>query len=231
MSEWLLIDRNNSTSFFPHSQKVMQVTAKTIPDKQTGFDRQVQGKNKPTAASSGIQALKTDENLESSKGAERNETSQYLKVLSRIENLLVQEKLPDAAVDGFVGAIKKQIDLMSETDRQMLLKLPEAIKLELKNLNDLPEMIKNNLRDEGKSPVLLELLRLPKFAVLMRTDSKPAPKTYTAQSAQTLPTVKSSPINILDIPTAREKPVLAGSPEANNNTVDKKSAGLTKLTA
>ncbi|HHZ77783.1 MAG TPA: hypothetical protein EYN57_02285 [Candidatus Lambdaproteobacteria bacterium] len=65
----------------------------------------------------------------------------------------------------------------------------------------------------------------------MRTDSKPAPKTYTAQSAQTLPTVKSSPINILDIPTAREKPVLAGSPEANNNTVDKKSAGLTKLTA
>ena len=209
----------------------MQVSAKTIPDNQTGFERQVQSKDNPVAIGSKTKALKSEENVAVAQGAEHNETSQYLKVLTRIENLLVQDKLPDAAIDGFVGAIKKQLDQMSEADSQMLLKLPEAIKLELKNLDKLPEMIKNDLRNESKSPELLQLLRLPKFADLMRTDSKTAPKTYPAQSAQTRPAAKSSPINILDIPTAGEKPVLAGSPEANNNTVDKKSAGLTKLTA
>ena len=68
------------------------------------------------------------------KGAAQNETSQYLKVLSRVENLLIQKKLPDAAIEGFAGAVKKQIDAMSETDRQMLMKLPELKILELDNL-------------------------------------------------------------------------------------------------
>ena len=170
----------------------MQVASNTTPDKQAGLERQVQSKERPTAKSTKATAIKSEENVTTAKGAERNETSQYLKVLSRIENLLIQDKLPEAAVEGFVGAIKKQIDLITEADRQMLLKLPEVTKLDLKNLDDLPEMIKNNLRNESKLPALLKVLRQPKFALLMQTDGNPTPKTYTAQSTR-LPTPAESP--------------------------------------
>ena len=209
----------------------MQVTAKTIPDKQTGLERQIQNKENQAVTGSKAQGVKTAENLVDSNGAERNETSQYLKVLSRIENLLIQEKLPDAAIEGFVGAVKKQLEAMSEADSQMLLKLPEAVELELKNVDELPELIKNEIRDQSKTPALLKLLRQPKFADLMRTDSKPVPQTYTAQSAQ--PPVSAIPtrINILDIPKANEKPVLAAAPKTVDNSENRKSSGMTKLTA
>ena len=205
----------------------MQVASNTTPDKQAGLERQVQSKDRPTAINTKATAVKSEEKATAAKGAERNETSQYLKVLSRIENLLIQDKLPEAAVEGFVGAIKKQIDLINEGDRQMLLKLPEVTKLGLKNLDDLPEMIKNNLRNESKLPALLKALRQPKFAVLMRTDGKPVPKTYTAQSTQ-LPTPAKSPAPKLTggLPN-KEKPVLAASPQAVQGISDKKSIPVT----
>ena len=208
----------------------MQVTAKTIPDKQTGLERQIQQKEKQAVTGSKAQGVKTAEKLVDANGAERNETSQYLKVLSRIENLLIQEKLPDAAIEGFVGAVKKQLDAMSEADSQMLLKLPEAVELELKSVDELPELIKKEIRDQSKTPALLKLLRQPKFADLMRTDSKPAAQTYTAQSAQTPVSAIPTRINILDIPKVNEKPVLASVPKPVLNPANKKSSGMTKLT-
>ena len=201
----------------------MQVASNTTTDKQTSLERQVQSKERSTTVGSKAQAVTSDGNKVVAKGAERNETSQYLKVLSRIENLLIQEKLPDAAIEGFVGAIKKQIDLMSEADRQMLLRLPEAKTIELESLDNLPEMITNNLRDESKSPALLKLLRQPKFAVFMRTDSKPAPKTYTAQSAQTPTPAKLPTSKLVEGSPKKEKPVLTAVPEAVQKTSSKKN--------
>tara|TARA_B100001013_G_scaffold288331_1_gene188147 strand:+ start:13 stop:642 length:630 start_codon:yes stop_codon:yes gene_type:complete len=209
----------------------MQVASNTTPDKQAGLERQVQSKERQTAINNKTSAIISEEKATAAKGAERNETSQYLKVLSRIENLLIQDKLPEAAVEGFVGAIKKQIDLINEADRQMLLKLPEVTKLDLKNLDDLPEMIKNNLRNESKLPALLKVLRQPKFAVLMRTDGKPAPKTYTAQSTQ-LPTPAKSPTpKLTGGPPNKEKPVLDASPKVVQNASDKKSTHATNPAA
>ena len=108
----------------------MQVTSNPIPEKQTGLERQVKSKEKPVPNSHLIQSPKFDEHG-SEKGAAQNETSQYLKVLSRVENLLIQNKLPDAAIEGFAGAVKNQIDVMTEADRQMLMKLPELKMLDL----------------------------------------------------------------------------------------------------
>ena len=209
----------------------MQVTAKTIPDKQTGLDRQIQNKENQVVTGPKAQAVKTTENIVDANGAEHNETSQYLKVLSRIENLLIQEKLPDAAIEGFVGAVKKQLEAMSEADSEMLLKLPEAVELELKNVGELPELIKNEIRDQSKTPALLKLLRQPKFADLMRTDSKPVPQTYTAQSAQ--PSISAEPtrVNILDIPKVNEQPAPTNIPKTEDNSANSNSSGMTKLTA
>ena len=160
----------------------MQVTQNSITEKQTVLERQVRSKEIPASNSPSIQSPKIEEHG-SDKGAAQNETSQYLKVLSRVENLLIQDKLPDAAIEGFAGAVKNQIDAMTEEDRQMLMKLPELKMLELDDLDDIPEMIKNDIRNEDKNTALLKFLRIPEFADLMRTDNKPAPKTYTAQSA------------------------------------------------
>ena len=208
----------------------MQVTAKNIPDKQAGLERQIQNKEKTAVSESNTQAVKTNEKFFDANGAERNETSQYLKVLTRIENLLIRKKLPDAAVEGFVGAVKKQLEAITESDRQMLLKLPEAVKLTLNNVHDLPGLIKNEIRDQSKTPTLLKLLRHPKFADLMRTDSKPAPQIYTANSAQPSVTTVSSPINILDIPKVNEKPILASKPTTGENLANIKNSGVTKIT-
>ena len=167
----------------------MQVKSNPIPEKQTVLDRQVRSKEIPAPNSPSIQSPKIEEHG-SDKGAAQNETSQYLKVLSRVENLLIQDKLPDAAIEGFAGAVKNQIDAMTEEDRQMLMKLPELKMLELDDLDDVPEMIKNDIRNEDKSTALLKFLRVPEFANLMRTDNKPAPKTYTANSVSKPSTAK-----------------------------------------
>ena len=162
----------------------MQVKSNPIPEKQTVLERQVRSKEIPAPNSTSIQSPKIEEHG-SDKGAAQNETSQYLKVLSRVENLLIQDKLPDAAIEGFAGAVKNQIDVMTDEERQMLMKLPELKMLELDDLDDVPEMIKNDIRNEDKSTALLKFLRLPEFANLMRADNRPAPKTYTAKQTTT----------------------------------------------
>ena len=160
----------------------MKVSSNPIPEKQTGLERQVRSKEISSTTSQSINSPKLEEHG-SEKGAAKNETSQYLKVLSRVENLLIQNKLPDAAIEGFAGAVKNQIDAMSEENKQMLMKLPELKILELKDLDDIPDMIKNDIKNEEKSVALLKLLRVPEFADLMKTENKTDPKTYTAQAA------------------------------------------------
>ena len=193
----------------------MQVTQNSITEKQNVLERQVRSKEIPASNSPSIQSPKIEEHG-SDKGAAQNETSQYLKVLSRVENLLIQDKLPDAAIEGFAGAVKNQIDAMTEEDRQMLMKLPELKMLELDDLDDIPEMIKNDIRNEDKNTALLKFLRVPEFADLMRTDNKPAPKTYTAQSALQPSTAK------------HEGKVLSESAPVLTKTVQPSSAKVTQ---
>ena len=188
----------------------MQVRSNPIAEKQASLDRHVLSKEIPSTNSPTIQSAKFDEHG-SEKGAAQNETSQYLKVLSRVENLLIQNKLPDAAIEGFAGAVKKQIDAMSETDRQMLMKLPELKILELDNLDDIPEMIKNNFRNEEKNTDLLKFLRLPEFANLMRTDNKPVSKTYSAKPTLQPSTAKHEGKILSETTPILEKPASSSS--------------------
>ena len=193
----------------------MQVTQNSITEKQTVLERQVRSKEIPAPNSPSIQSPKIEEHG-SDKGAAQNKTSQYLKVLSRVENLLIQDKLPDAAIEGFAGAVKNQIDAMTEEDRQMLMKIPELKMLELDDLDDIPEMIKNDIRNEDKNTALLKFLRVPEFADLMRTDNKPAPKTYTAKSA------------LMPSPAKREGKILSESAPVLAKTVQPSSAKVTQ---
>tara|TARA_B100000686_G_C16401006_1_gene767303 strand:- start:36 stop:662 length:627 start_codon:yes stop_codon:yes gene_type:complete len=194
----------------------MQVTSNPITEKQTNLDRQLRSKEIPSSKSPSIQSPKFDENV-SERGAAQNETSQYLKVLSRVENLLIQNKLPDAAIEGFAGAVKKQIDAMTEADIQMLMKLPELKILELDNLDDIPEMIKNDIRNQDKNMALLKFLRVPEFAGLMRTDNTPSPKTYTAQTASQPTNAKHEGEIMTEPASIIEKPARSSTSKLNQN--------------
>ena len=57
----------------------------------------------------------------------------------------------------------------------------------------------------------------------MRTDSKPAPKTYTAQSAQTPAPAKLTTSKLVEGSPKKEKPVLTTAPEAVQKTSSKKN--------
>ena len=198
----------------------MQVTSNPITEKQNVLERQLRSKEIPTSNSPSIQSPKIEEHG-SDKGAAQNETSQYLKVLSRVENLLIQDKLPDAAIEGFAGAVKNQIDAMTEEDRQMLMKLPELKILELDDLDEIPEIIKNDIRNEDKYTALLKFLRVPEFADLMRTDNKPAPKTYTANSVSQPSTAKSEGKILSESAPVLAKTVKPSSAKATQNIIQK----------
>ena len=178
----------------------MQVSSKTVPQQKKGLEKQNQSNEIISSKNISSNNSKINENSSSVKSGEKNETSQYLKVLSRVENLLLQKKLPDAAIEGFVGAVKNQMDSLGEEDRQIILKLTESTELDLKNLDDLPNMIKENLRNDEEVAKLFKFLKLPKFAELMQTEVKNVSKTYSAQPSQYKSEIKSSEIKILDIP-------------------------------
>ena len=103
-------------------------------------------------------------------GISKDKTSKYLKVLSRIEGLLVKDALPEAAVKGFVGAVKKQLNQLTEGEKQTLLKLPEARQLELKNLEELTDQIEEKLADKESAKEMLSLLKNPRLASMMKKE-------------------------------------------------------------
>ena len=204
----------------------MQVISNPITEKQTSLERQVRSKEIPSSKNPSVQSTKLEEHG-SEKGAAQNETSQYLKVLSRVENLLIQDKLPEAAIEGFAGAVKNQIDAMTEADRQMLMKIPEVETLELKDLDDIPEMIKNDIRNEDKNTALLKFLRVPEFADLMRAENKPVSKTYTAQSAVKPSAVKHSGEILSESTPILGNPVQTSSAKATQNNNQKVNTAVT----
>jgi len=112
------------------------------------------------AATSGIQG----------DGISKDKTSKYLKVLTRIEGFLAKDALPEVAVKGFVGAVKKQLNQLTESEKQSLLKLPEARALDLKNLEELPEKIEEKLANADSAKEMMSLLKNPRFASLMKTE-------------------------------------------------------------
>ena len=119
-------------------------------------------------------------------GISKDKTSKYLKVLSRIEGLLVKDALPEAAVKGFVGAVKKQLNQLTEGEKQTLLKLPEARQLELKNLEELTDQIEEKLADRETAKEMLSLLKNPRFASMMKTeDSLNSAGTYKPSDLKT----------------------------------------------
>ena len=157
----------------PFYKKRMQVQNQNITQEKNPSPSQQKAEINAPAMQNASQSLAGKKNAVAEiqgDGISKDKTSKYLKVLSRIEGLLVKDALPEAAVKGFVGAVKKQLNQLTEGEKQTLLKLPEARQLELKNLEELTDQIEEKLADKESAKEMLSLLKNPRFASMMKTE-------------------------------------------------------------
>ena len=157
----------------PFDKKRMQVQNQNITQEKNPSPSQQKAEINAPAMQSASQSVAGKKNAVAEiqgDGISKDKTSKYLKVLSRIEGLLVKDALPEAAVKGFVGAVKKQLNQLTEGEKQTLLKLPEARQLELKNLEELTDQIEEKLADKETAKEMLSLLKNPRFASMMKTE-------------------------------------------------------------
>ena len=157
----------------PFDKKRMQVQNQNVTQEKNPSPSQQKAEINAPAMQNASQSLAGKKNAVAEiqgDGISKDKTSKYLKVLSRIEGLLVKDALPEAAVKGFVGAVKKQLNQLTEGEKQTLLKLPEARQLELKNLEELTDQIEEKLADKESAKEMLSLLKNPRFASMMKTE-------------------------------------------------------------
>ena len=108
------------------------------------------------------------------KSAQLKEISAYLKIVSRLENLNArQDSLPEAAIQGFIQGLEKQVAQMNDHEKALLLRIPEVKSLNVKNAEELLHKIEDKLTDEQVSLKLFELLRQPQFVELIEAVQKP----------------------------------------------------------
>ena len=157
----------------PFDKKRMQVQNQNVTQEKNPSPSQQKAEINAPAMQNASKSLAGNKNAVAEiqgDGISKDKTSKYLKVLSRIEGLLVKDALPEAAVKGFVGAVKKQLNQLTEGEKQTLLKLPEARQLELKNLEELTDQIEEKLADKETAKEMLSLLKNPRFASMMKTE-------------------------------------------------------------
>jgi len=143
------------------------------------------GQGQAAQAQANSSALKPAKSIIEEPATQKKATDQtpvYLKVLSRMENMLSLGEVPTIAVEGFNRAIKNRTAEMSDQEKTSLLKLPAAKVMGLENLEDLPDQIAEGMKDVKGSKKVLNLLKQPQFVKLMSNQGN-AP-VYKAQPAQ-----------------------------------------------
>ncbi len=106
------------------------------------------------------------------------QTSMYLKVLSRLENMIKKEELPEKALEGFTKAIAVRLEEAKESDRKLIAGLAEAKAFEVKTASEIPEKIQEGLEDKETATKVFALLKHPKFVELMEKKNEQSSKTY-----------------------------------------------------
>ena len=113
----------------------MQVQNKSVPTmekNQVSPQKDLKAENSEKTGKNDGTVGKTDPNQEPKSAEEK--TSMYLKVASRLENMMKEGAIPKNAVEGFTNAIKKRLEELGEQEKKGLMLLPEIIELNLKRL-------------------------------------------------------------------------------------------------
>ena len=190
----------------------MQVNNRAVSTKDPSVALQNQAVKSGKPATAEQKNATTDKIAESSQQKSTEQTSTYLKVLSRLENMIQKDELPDMALESFTKAVTSRLEEASAQDKKVVLNSEEAKALEIENTDDIPELIEEGLEDEDQAEKIFALLKQPKFVELMNGKENQDPQTYNA-NGKSAPE-KTAPGNATATPT---KPPTASKPEVGAN--------------
>lgn len=105
-----------------------------------------------------------------------NKASAYLKVVSRLENMIKKDEISEAVVKNFSKAIETRLSELDPKDSQKIMNLPETKALNVTSTEQLIDTVKDGLLDKEKSRAVLDFLKRPEFSELM--SGKPKQETY-----------------------------------------------------
>ena len=103
----------------------------------------------------------------------------YMRVVSRLEHLVQENKLQDGAIDTFTNAVKNRINRLNQREQKAILALEEVKALEVKNIQELYTAIGKELKSDDSPEKIMTLLKDTKFAEFMNSDQ--SAKTYSPQ--------------------------------------------------
>ncbi|MBF0349500.1 MAG: hypothetical protein HQM11_00620 [SAR324 cluster bacterium] len=129
--------------------------------------------------------LKGDSGVEKKDGtleSDKEKTSVYLKVVSRLESMIKKGDLSETSLKGFSKAVQTRLEEMKENDKKTLSMLEEFKALKLEGLEKIPEFLEKNMKNPQNAEKILALLKHPKFAELMDAKREQPPQTYSPQS-------------------------------------------------
>lgn len=153
----------------------MQIQQTAIPPKEQSSAFQNKGVNTETAVKSGPK-MASETATESS--SQKGEQTMYLKVLSRLENMIQKGELPEKALEGFLKAVNARLKEASAQDKKVVLSTPEAKALEIMKFEDFSEKIQAGLEEQESSSKTLALLKQPKFVEIMNGQENPSSAVY-----------------------------------------------------
>lgn len=158
------------------------------------------------------------ESMTSAAGDTSNQTSEYLKILTRMEAMITEDGLPDVLVEGFGKAVTKELKPLDDRALSALKQLPEVKRLNLDPnesfVDQLVETIKKGLKEVDKRGEVLQLLRHQEFAKLMKGANRSA-GTYTRTAA--VPATSSGPKEAMTVQAdPAGAPATAPTPPATN---------------
>ena len=123
----------------------------------------------------------------------KDSTSKYLKVLSRIENLVKNDSLPETALESFIKALEKKFEELSDNQKNTIFNLPESKQINITNLETLKEKIKVNLKSKEKSTEILNLLKKTEFVELMINENDVKENITYTETVKNIPKVGKDP--------------------------------------
>lgn len=173
------LDKKDEIFQLPTQQRMlMQVKQSAVSgSSEQGTARSA--KPESTPAKSAAPTLSTEKPA-ALNAAQLQDMSTYLKVVSRLENLQAREnELPEAAVEGFVRGLEKQINQMNEHEKALLLRIPEIRGLQVSNAQELLKKLGEDLASSTTAPAAFKVLRQPQFVELV--DPSHHKMTYSAK--------------------------------------------------
>lgn len=104
--------------------------------------------------------------------AQQSAPAAYTMLLSRIDNQLREGGADAALVERLRSLLSERIRSLTAHTRDTLQALPQVQALGVAELDALPEVVQERLREGESTEPVLDLLRTPRFAAIMRDEPR-----------------------------------------------------------